>query len=224
MSNREIISRAEANAIGRKRYYLGPDKPCKHGHDAERRVDNGTCVVCDAEAVRKSREKDPDKLRERNRQYREANADKQREYAHQYRQANAEKIRQYREANAEKSRQYREVNREKIIERHRQYRQANAPKRLACQRNRDARKLQATPGWFDKAAVEAIYEEAARLSAVTGIEHHVDHIIPLRGRQVCGLHVQNNLMAVPREWNSSKGAKLIEDHDAWLLSQMLRAA
>lgn len=42
----EIISRAEARKRGLKRYFLGPAKPCPHGHIAERLTSNGTCVVC----------------------------------------------------------------------------------------------------------------------------------------------------------------------------------
>jgi len=42
----EIISRAEARKLGLKRYFLGPDKPCKNGHIAEKLVSNRTCVLC----------------------------------------------------------------------------------------------------------------------------------------------------------------------------------
>jgi hypothetical protein len=43
--NPEIISRSAAKTLGRVRYYV-PGKKCKRGHDAERIVSNGACVMC----------------------------------------------------------------------------------------------------------------------------------------------------------------------------------
>lgn len=237
MSDREIISRAEAKSLGLTRYYTGVE--CKNGHVAERMERTRSCLECHAHSQRARREANAEKVREQELRYRESSREKrsagQRQYYHankekvrQYRANNAERLkeydRQYQVANAERKREYRQAHHEKISERNRQWREANPHKCRAVVRSRQARKLQATPGWFDKAAVEAIYHEAAFLSVITGIEHQVDHIIPLKGKNVCGLHVQNNLMAIPREWNASKSAKLIDDHDEWLLSQMLRAA
>jgi hypothetical protein len=56
----------------------------------------------------------------------------------------------------------------------------------------------------DRAAIEAIYQEAKRLTRATGVPHDVDHIVPLHGRDVSGLHVSWNLQAIPRLDNKQK--------------------
>lgn len=65
-------------------------------------------------------------------------------------------------------------------------------------------KLQRTPAWADMAAILAVYVEAARLTRETGIQHHVDHDIPLQGKLVSGLHVHNNLQILTGSENSKK--------------------
>lgn len=77
---------------------------------------------------------------------------------------------------------------------------------------RRASKLQATPPWLTAehwAEIEATYKQAAFLSAETGIKHEVDHIDPLQGETVCGLHVPWNLQVLPRPVNRSKSNKLV---------------
>lgn len=63
---------------------------------------------------------------------------------------------------------------------------------------------QRTPAWADLAAIEAVYAEARRLTAETSVPHHVDHEIPLQGELVSGLHVHNNLRALPARTNILK--------------------
>lgn len=65
-------------------------------------------------------------------------------------------------------------------------------------------KLMRTPPWANQEAIRAVYEEAVRMRDKTGIEHHVDHIIPLQGEMVSGLHVENNLQILPWYENLKK--------------------
>ena len=69
-----------------------------------------------------------------------------------------------------------------------------------------------TPKWLTADDLELIrffYEEANALSAHTGVKFHVDHIVPLRGQTVSGLHVPWNLQVIAATKNLSKGNKLL---------------
>lgn len=70
-----------------------------------------------------------------------------------------------------------------------------------------AARRQATPPWLTDtqiAQIEAVYEEARRLSQETGVPHEVDHIVPLAGKVVSGLHVPWNLRAIPKVANNRR--------------------
>ncbi len=71
----------------------------------------------------------------------------------------------------------------------------------------DAAKLNRTPKWLTEAhiiAMNRLYIVAQQASFL-GKEYHVDHIVPLRGRNVSGLHVPWNLQLLPKSLNCSKG-------------------
>lgn len=65
----------------------------------------------------------------------------------------------------------------------------------------------ATPPWANKEAILAFYVEAERKTAETGILHVVDHIVPLQGKRVSGLHVENNLQVITADANLRKANK-----------------
>jgi hypothetical protein len=87
----------------------------------------------------------------------------------------------------------------------------NPAKVLALINARRARLLQAIPAWANLDAIAQIYEQRKQISLDTGILYHVDHIVPLKGKTVCGLHVENNLRIVPASENLRKQSKLDEE-------------
>jgi len=84
---------------------------------------------------------------------------------------------------------------------------ARLPKAAAYEAARRALKIQRTPAWLteiDKERIENEYQLAALQTKITGKPWHVDHIIPLQGELVSGLHVPSNLMAMLGSKNISK--------------------
>lgn len=84
------------------------------------------------------------------------------------------------------------------------YKQKNKVSVLAATRERQALQLRAMPVWANKEQIKAFYMEARRLTEVTGIQHEVDHIIPLRGKYVWGFHVDGNLQILTATDNRRK--------------------
>lgn len=67
-----------------------------------------------------------------------------------------------------------------------------------------AKRLLRTASWANYAKIAEVYRRAAYMTRRTGVQHDVDHIIPLQGRNVCGLHVETNLRVIPRTENRRK--------------------
>lgn len=76
-------------------------------------------------------------------------------------------------------------------------------------RRRRIRMANATPAWADQQAIDAIYQQAAEQGLT------VDHEVPLQGRLVCGLHVQQNLRLLGRRDNSRKGRGFDPETYVW---------
>lgn len=117
------------------------------------------------------------------------------------------------------------ANREKVVAFNREWRRRNPGKTkahakrygaknkwrvLARTRKRQCAQLLRAPSWVDTIALAAVYERAAKITQATGIRHHVDHIFPLRGKTVSGLHVPSNLQILTDVENLRK-ANLLPD-------------
>jgi hypothetical protein len=103
-----------------------------------------------------------------------------------------------------KKHQYYLENKEKI----QQYMKSIQSKRTATERKRKVRKLNAMPYWANSDLIEFQYIKAKFMEWFTGEKYHVDHIIPLQGENVCGLHVEYNLQVLPATENIKKSNKL----------------
>lgn len=121
------------------------------------------------------------------------------EYRRKWQAENPEKVRAYSLAHYHR-------DPSKNREANRRWYQRNSGKNRAKAVMYKMAVAQRLPAWADICEVRAIYEECvARRKA--GEDVVVDHIIPLRGAMVSGLHVASNLRIVPRELNSKKGNK-----------------
>jgi hypothetical protein len=120
-----------------------------------------------------------------------------------------ERATKWQKDNTERKREirakWRDANREQHNAYNREYFANNKDKRAFYQAKRKATILQRTPIWDpDAHLIVAKYQLAAMLTKASGIEYHVDHIIPLQGRKVSGLHVFFNLRVIPGSDNVKK--------------------
>lgn len=87
------------------------------------------------------------------------------------------------------------------------WKKVNPGKVAVHSRRRKANMKAATPSWLTEehwAQINSLYDEAKALTEATGEEYHVDHVIPLMGRYVCGLHVPWNLQVLRGTENLTK--------------------
>jgi len=101
-----------------------------------------------------------------------------------------------------------EDNKEKHLADGKNWYQNNKHRKLETTTAREKRCRLATPVWADRELMKEIYAQAREMTEATGIPHEVDHIIPLQGETVCGLHVHNNLQILTQEENRHKANKL----------------
>jgi len=195
------ISRNEAKLQGLFRYYTG--KPCKHGHDAQRFVSSRGCVVCVMARAKVWKHENLEICSAEKRAWTARNREKVRALKKHY-YATDENT---RKKQAQRARKWMEANRHKYRASSAKWRRANLDVAAAAQQRRRAKLLNCMPAWADQDAIQQFYTLAKELSEQTGVKHNVDHIVPLQGELVTGLHVEWNLQILTESENKSKGAR-----------------
>lgn len=134
----------------------------------------------------------------------DADPERYRGYGKKYKTANKELI-------LERNKKYVEQNREVRKTTMRSYRQKTKDMQAEYVRRRQAAKMQRTPKWLTEDDVW-VMREAYKLAKIRtnmfGFSWHVDHILPLQGKTVSGLHVPTNLQVIPWIENVRKHNKV----------------
>ena len=182
-----IVTRAFAIKNGLPRFFTG--KPCKRGHLSERILERvtpdktpgkmkGRCEWCRLENQRKFVSENQEKWKFWQKRCRNKEAATQR-------------MREYRAS----------LTKEQKKEKHRASYLANREKRIEAVVRHKKRRIRAMPKWASIKKIKSVY-----FSSSQGME--VDHIVPIKGENVCGLHVHWNLRVISRQENQSKSNKM----------------
>jgi hypothetical protein len=186
-------TRKEAKEQGATHYYTG--EPCTRGHIALRKT-KGACVDCLKEDWQKDNEKRAEYFREYNRKT------EIKDRKNEWYLANREQvIDRAKTRPAEKLREYRNT-----------WKENNKTQVRADTKARRRKHRQATPPWLtrkQKTEIRQIYQIAITMTKTTGERYVVDHIVPLRGQDVCGLHVPWNMRVITQDENLKKSNKYV---------------
>lgn len=192
-----------------EQYYV-PEKPCAKGHYL-RATSGGGCIECKKAAEKRRYYADPEKTKSRTKSKYHKNAEKLKAK----RRLNHEKVKDdpiVKAKACERARRWRELNpnSETLKASRKKWKLNNPHKVQADGVKRKISEMQRTPKWLseeDYWLIEEIYALAILRTKLHGFQWHVDHIIPLQGKLVSGLHVPKNLQVIPWLDNIKKANK-----------------
>ena len=153
--------------------------------------------------VKEWRAKNPEAVAEQRKRYAKKHPDKSLKNSQRWQKENRDKALELGRKSAAK---FRAENPDIIRARKAEYASKNKDVINAAVARRKAAKLLRTPEWLDavdQAEIDFTYEYCAALRSC-GMDYHVDHIVPLQGRNVSGLHVPSNLQVISAKENVSK--------------------
>ena len=170
------------------------------------------CRVCASARSRLWYKNNPERHKATNEIWRKAKHEHLKTYSAIYRATNPEKIKAantrwletHREEQKTRRAEWRKNNPEKTKTSNAVWQKENPEKVCAKTQKRNAHKLQAIPAWANAFFMEEIYDLAQRRTKATGFKWHVDHIVPLQSRLVCGLHWEGNMQVIPAIENIKK--------------------
>lgn len=172
-------------------------KYCNRCNATTDRYKNGKCKPCTKISHAAYVAINKEKIAQYKNEWRLPRVDQLRAAARDRYRANAENrmqsIKKWAAANASKVKSYKK-----------QWKTNNPEKLREYTFFRSTYRKTATPEWCDRVAMLALYHEARRLTRETGVEYHVDHIVPLKSQRVCGLHCEQNMQILPAFDNLSK--------------------
>lgn len=193
----------EARASGASITYQS-NKPCPKGHNGERYKSNDVCVTC----AKDRREQDRVKRKAIRAEFQAKNHDDYKKPFHQ-------KLLTHSVGEPDTlTREEKLIHFKCVLQdlplaevkgaRLRILSNPRAGKIRSHAAKKNCKALREIPQWADYDKIAEFYELAVELEKKTGVVHHVDHIIPLRGKNVCGLHVHTNLQVIPASKNCEK--------------------
>ncbi len=183
---------------GNTRYFTG--KPCPRGHIAERMVSTRGCCECVSEKKKAWVAENPEKERAQKRAYKAANPEKVRQW-------NLDNQKLHRDSANIRQRRWYAANHEQANAATSDWAKANPDKNCAKTARRRAAQLEQMPSWADQDAIDDVYQAAAVVRSF-GHDVHVDHIIPLQGKEARGLHVHYNLQIIDSKVNREKSNRI----------------
>ncbi len=233
----QVVLRSEAKRLGLTRYFTGKqckhghvserltcDGGCLTCKSEKQSLYWRTSEKARAKDKRSyaKRKQDPEFLKKKTEQNlrlyyanHEAGKQKRREYYARLKAENpnfsAETYARYRESSLEHSRLAYQANAEERKAKQRLWSKTNRGIANALGRRYKLKKAKATPLWLTPEQIynmQCTYKVAAQLSETSSQKWHVDHIMPIRGKDVCGLHVPWNLQLLPAKMNMQKGNRI----------------